>query len=90
MGPSSTRTTDANVMVSGLRASKYPPPRPLRLRKKPCCLSSAKMVSKNFLGMSSRSAMSAISMGSPGGADASCDSAFKAYLVFMVIKRREV
>jgi phosphate-selective porin OprO and OprP len=85
IGPSSARSTAASVIASGAFARRYPPPRPLRLRTKPCCLSSARIASRNFFGMSSCSAMSAIRIGSPGAEIAKRASALMAYFAFIVI-----
>src|SRR5665213_2594933 len=83
-GPSKMRMMLARLMSSGRRRKRYPPPRPLRLSRMPCCFSSRRISSKNFLGMPSRSAMSAISIGSLWSTDASKAKALSAYFVFIV------
>src|SRR3954468_23040728 len=69
-------------MSEGSRARRYPPPLPFRLRRRPWFLSPRRISSRNFGGICSARARSAIRTGSSGSPSASASRALMAYLAF--------
>src|SRR5690606_22864391 len=82
-GPSILRTTAPSVTPSGALARKYPPPLPFRLSRNPSFFSSRRMASRNFCGIRSLSAISAMSTGPRSFARDKYCSALSAYRVFL-------
>src|SRR6266404_1234132 len=70
-------------MSAGSRASRYPPPLPFRLCRIPWFLSPSRISSRNFGGICSSRARSAIRIGSSPPRWASASSALMAYLAFL-------